>query len=92
MANGNDLKLRVLFDMVDGATKPLRNVLNGNKELAKSLKESRDELGKLQRAQKDVAAFRDMRVGLIGAKRDMQGAQDRVAELARTIGSTDAPT
>ncbi|BDD79941.1 hypothetical protein [Burkholderia phage FLC10] len=92
MANGNDLKLRVLFDMVDGATKPLRNILNGNKGLAKSLKESREELGKLQRAQKDVAAFREMRVGLVGTKRDMQGAQDRVAELARTIGSTDAPT
>lgn len=92
MANGNDLKLRVLFDMVDGATKPLRNILNGNKGLAKSLKESREELGKLQRTQKDVAAFREMRVGLVGAKRDMQGAQDRVAELARTIGSTDSPT
>ncbi|ADP02357.1 gp12 [Burkholderia phage KS14] len=92
MANGNDLKLRVLFDMVDGATKPLRNILNGNKGLAKSLKESRDELGKLQRTQKDVAAFREMRVGLLGAKRDMQGAQSRVAELARTIGSTDSPT
>jgi TP901 family phage tail tape measure protein len=92
MATGNDLKLRVLFDMIDGATKPLRNILNGNKNLAKSLKESRDELGKLQKAQKDVAAFRDMRVGLVGAKRDMQGAQARVAELARTIGSTDSPT
>lgn len=92
MANGNDLKLRVLFDMIDGATKPLRNVMNGNKELAKSLKASRDELGKLQRAQKDVAAFRDMRVGLVGAKREMQTAQARVAELARTIGSTGTPT
>lgn len=88
----NDLKLRVLFDMVDGATRPIRNILNGNKGLAKSLKESRTELGKLQAAQKDVAAFRDMRVGLVGAKRDMQAAQTRVAELARTIGSTDAPT
>ena len=92
MANGNDLKLRVLFDMVDGATKPLRNILNGNKGLAKSLKESREELGKLQRTQKDVAAFREMRVGLNGTKRDMQSAQSRVAELARTIGSTDSPT
>ncbi|MBR8055656.1 phage tail tape measure protein [Burkholderia vietnamiensis] len=66
--------------------------MNGNKELAKSLKASRDELGKLQRAQKDVAAFRDMRVGLVGAKREMQTAQARVAELARTIGSTGTPT
>jgi TP901 family phage tail tape measure protein len=92
MNMANDLKLRVLFDMVDGATRPIRNILNGNKGLAKSLKESRTELGKLQAAQKDVAAFRDMRVGLVGAKRDMQAAQTRVAELARTIGSTDAPT
>ncbi|MFM0181751.1 phage tail tape measure protein [Paraburkholderia aspalathi] len=92
MANGNDLKLRVLFDMVDGATKPLRNILNGNKGLAKSLKESRDELGKLQRTQKDVSAFRDMRVGLVGARREMDGAQARVATLARTIGATDSPT
>jgi TP901 family phage tail tape measure protein len=92
MANGNDLKLRVLFDMIDGATKPLRNIMNGNKELARSLRESRDELGKLQRTQKDIAAFREMRVGLLGAKRDMQGAQARVAELARTISSTDSPT
>ncbi|MDR6387584.1 phage tail tape measure protein [Paraburkholderia phenoliruptrix] len=92
MANSNDLKLRVLFDMVDGATKPLRNILNGNKGLAKSLKESREELGKLQRTQKDVAAFREMRVGLNGTRRDMQSAQSRVAELARTIGSTDSPT
>jgi len=92
MANGNDLKLRVLFDMIDGATKPLRNIMNGNKELARSLRDSRDELGKLQRTQKDIAAFREMRVGLVGAKRDMQGAQARVADLARTISTIDSPT
>ena len=92
MANGNDLKLRVLFDMIDGATKPIRDIMSGNKGLAKSLKESRDELGKLQKAQKDVAAFRDLRVGLVGTKRDMDGAQTRVADLARTIASTDSPT
>ncbi|SDE41937.1 phage tail tape measure protein [Paraburkholderia lycopersici] len=92
MATGNDLKLRVLFDMIDGATKPLRNILNGNKDLAKSLKESRTELGKLQQAQKDVAAFRELRGGLVGSKRDMEAAQARVGELARAINSTDSPT
>lgn len=92
MASGKDLKLRVLFDMIDGATKPIRNILNGNKGLAKSLKESRDELGKLQRAQKDVAAFREMRTGLNTARRDMLGAQARVGELARAIASTGSPT
>jgi TP901 family phage tail tape measure protein len=88
----NDLKLRVLFDMVDGATKPIRNILNGNKGLAKSLKESRDELGKLQKTQKDVAAFREMRAGLAGTSRNMRDAQARVTQLAGEIRATDSPT
>ena len=92
MATGNDLKLRVLFDMIDGATKPIRNIMSGNKGLAKSLKESRDELGQLKKAQQDVSAFREMRVGLVGTKRDMESAQGRVAELARTMAAADSPT
>ena len=82
MANGNDLKLRVLFDMIDGATKPLRNIMNGNKGLTKSLKESREELGRLQKAQKGVATFREMRTGLAGTARELGTAQTRVKELA----------
>ncbi len=92
MANSNDLKLRVLFDMVDGATKPLRNILNGNKGLAKSLKASRDELGKLQKAQKDVATFRELRTGLAGTARELGAAQSRAKELAGGLRATGAPT
>ena len=92
MANGNDLKLRVLFDMVDGATKPLRNVLNGNKELAKSLKESRGELGKLQKAQKDVAAFRDLRMNLADTSTKLGAAQAHVKELAGSLRAFGPPS
>ncbi|MFP6558134.1 phage tail tape measure protein [Paraburkholderia sp. B3] len=92
MANGNDLKLRVLFDMIDGATKPLRNIMNGNKGLVKSLKESREELGKLQKAQKDVAAFREMRTGLAGTARELSSAQTRVKELAGGLRAFGPPS
>jgi TP901 family phage tail tape measure protein len=92
MATGNDLKLRVLFDMVDGATKPLRNVLNGNKELAKSLKESRGELGKLQKAQKDVAAFRDLRTSLADTSTKLGAAQAHVKELAGSLRAFGPPS
>ena len=92
MANSNDLKLRVLFDMVDGATKPLRNILNGNKSLAKSLKASRDELGKLQKTQKDVAAFRELRTGLAGTARELSTAQTRVKELAGGLRAFGPPS
>ncbi|CAE6784526.1 hypothetical protein R69658_04231 [Paraburkholderia aspalathi] len=92
MANGNDLKLRVLFDMVDGATKPLRNILNGNKGLTKALKESRDELGKLQKSQKDVAAFRELRTGLAGTARELGAAQTRAKELAGGLRAFGPPS
>ncbi|MET3234349.1 UNVERIFIED_ORG: TP901 family phage tail tape measure protein [Burkholderia sp. 1263] len=92
MATGNDLKLRVLFDMVDGATKPLRNVLNGNKDLAKSLKESRGELGKLQKAQKDVAAFRDLRMNLADTATKLGAAQAHVKELAGSLRAFGPPS
>lgn len=92
MANGNDLKLRVLFDMIDGATKPLRNIMNGNKGLAKSLKESREELGKLQKAQKDVATFREIRTGLAGTARELGAAQTRVKELAGGLRAFGPPS
>ena len=92
MANGNDLKLRVLFDMIDGATKPLRNIMNGNKGLTKSLKESREELGRLQKAQKDVATFREMRTGLAGTARELGTAQTRVKELAAGLRAFGPPS
>ncbi len=92
MANGNDLKLRVLFDMIDGATKPLRNIMNGNKGLAKSLKESRAELGKLQSAQKDVATFREMRNGLTSTATELGAAQKRVKELAGSLRAFGPPS
>ncbi|MFP4894511.1 phage tail tape measure protein [Paraburkholderia sp. EG304] len=92
MANGNDLKLRVLFDMIDGATKPLKNIMAGNKGLAKSLKESRDELGRLNKAQKDVATFREMRSGLAGTSRELGAAQTRVKELASGLRSFGPPS
>ena len=92
MANGNDLKLRVLFDMIDGATKPLRNIMNGNKGLTKSLKESREELGRLQKAQKDVATFREMRTGLAGTARELGTTQTRVKELAASVRAFGPPS
>jgi TP901 family phage tail tape measure protein len=92
MASERDLKLRVVFDMVERVTKPLRHILDGNRDLAKSLKASRDQLGKLQKAQHDVATFRELRRGLIGAERAVDDARARVAELAAGIQASSAPT
>lgn len=88
----NDLKLRVLFDMIDGATKPLKNIVSGNKELAKSLKESRDNLKELGKVQQDVASFREMRAGLRGTSTELAAAQARVNTLAAALNASGPPT
>ena len=88
----NDLKLRVLFDMVDNATKPLKELMNGNKGLAKSLKETRGELGQLKKAQKDVATFRELRTGLAGTAGELKTAQTRAKELAGGLRAFGPPS
>lgn len=88
----NDLKLRVLFNLVDSATKPLKNILAGNRELAKSVKDSRDQLKELGRVQKDVASFREMRAGVRATSTELTAAQARVNSLAAAMRSTSAPT
>src|SRR5471032_1053898 len=88
----NDLKLRVLFDMVDNATKPLKELMNGNKGLAKSLKETRGELGQLKKAQKDVATFRELRTGLDSTTTQLGAARTRVKELAGSLRSFGPPS
>lgn len=88
----NDLKLRVLLNMIDGATRPLKNILSGNRELAKSVKDSRDQLKELGRVQKDVASFREMRAGLQTTSTELAAAQNRVNQLAATLRSAGPPT
>lgn len=88
----NELKLRVLFDMIDGATRPLRNMLNGSRQTTGALRETRDRLRQLQAAQRDVSSLRELRTGMNATAVEMNQARERVAELARTIGAAGVPT
>ncbi|UNY41858.1 tape measure protein [Burkholderia phage Momento] len=88
----NALKLRVMFDMVDNWTKPLRNMLNSNKGLAQSLKATRGELAELGKQQKAVASFREMRAGLADTTRKLGAAQSNVKALAGSLHAFGPPT
>jgi len=88
----NALKLRVMFDMVDNMTKPLKNLLAGNKGLAASLKETRRELADMGKAQKGVASFREMRSGLAATATQLNTAQNRVKELAGALRASGPPS
>ena len=88
----NDLRLRVLFDMVDGATRPLRNIMGGSRQTAGAMRETRDRLRQLQATQRDVSALRELRTGMAATATEMNQARERVAALARTIGAAGVPT
>jgi hypothetical protein len=88
----NDLKLRVLFDFVDKATGPLKNILAGNKGLAKSLLETRTQLKELGKTQKDVAAFRELRTGAAATSTALAAAQAKVKSLATALTANGPPT
>ncbi|SOE91883.1 hypothetical protein SAMN05414139_04566 [Burkholderia sp. D7] len=88
----NALKLRVMFDMIDNMTKPLKNMLAGNKGLATSLKETRRELAEMGKTQKAVASFREMRTGLDATGTQLAAARGRVKQLAGSLHTLGPPT
>lgn len=88
----NELKLRVLFDVIDRATKPLKAVLQGNRQLAQSFKASHERLKELNRAQKELASFRTLRDGMRQTSEALKAAQQRLQALSERIKASDAPT
>lgn len=87
-----DLKLRVLFDMVDRITAPIKRVMGGNRDLAKSLKESRDQLKALGQTQKDIGAFRELHAGAQSTAGALSMAQAKVNALAAGMRTAGPPT
>ncbi|PQP12612.1 hypothetical protein C5615_30170 [Burkholderia cepacia] len=88
----NALKLRIVFDMIDNMTKPLKNMLAGNKGLASSLKEARRELAEMGKTQKTVGEFRQMRTGLAATESKLKSARGRVTELAGSLRAFGPPS
>ncbi|RKU01816.1 hypothetical protein C7H84_19055 [Burkholderia sp. Nafp2/4-1b] len=86
------LKLRVMFDMIDRWTRPLKQVLHGNRGLAQSLKHTRGELAALSRQQKAVASFRDMRSNLASTTTKLAAAQEKVKALAGSLRTFGPPS
>lgn len=88
----NALKLRVVFDMIDNMTKPLKNVLAGSKGLASSLKETRRELAEMGKTQKSIASFRDLHKSLSSTTTQLGAARDHVKELSRSLRAFGPPS
>lgn len=88
----NDLKLRVLFGMVDNVTRPLRNILSANNQTAAGLKATRDRLKELDKTQRDVGEYRELRSSMAGTAGELHQARAKVASLAQAMGAAGVPT
>jgi TP901 family phage tail tape measure protein len=92
MADDRQLRIRMLLEAGDRVTRPLRQMAGGARETSAALKGTRDRLKDLERAQSDVGAFRQLKMGLRTTEAAMTQAQSRVTALGREIGQTANPT
>ncbi|MGS1060059.1 phage tail tape measure protein [Burkholderia glumae] len=88
----NELKLRVVFDMVDRMTRPIRQTLAGSKSLSRALADTKKQLSELQKQQKTVDAVKAIRTEMGQTSTKLKAAQEKFAGLQAQIKATESPT
>ncbi|HFX2802453.1 TPA: phage tail tape measure protein [Pseudomonas aeruginosa] len=88
----NDLKMRLVLDALDRASRPIRAVSQGSVGLARTLKASRDQLKALQATQNDVSSWQRLRAISTNTETALQGARDKVKALNKEMAATGVPT
>ncbi|PZP26692.1 phage tail tape measure protein [Pseudomonas kuykendallii] len=88
----NDLKMELVLQAIDRATRPIRAITQGSIGLAAALKTSRDQLKVLQAQQKDVSGWRTLRAASAQTETALQAARDRVKALGQEMAATGVPT
>lgn len=87
-----NLRLSLIIQAGDRATRPLRDIAGGSRAASQALAGTRDRLKDLERAQGDIAGFRVLKMGLRSTEGELQAARQRVTELGRAMGQTGNPT
>ncbi|SDA21671.1 phage tail tape measure protein [Sphingomonas sp. NFR15] len=87
-----DLRIRLLLEAADRVTGPLRGIAGGSSRAAQALRATRDRLKEIERAQSQIAGFRQLKAGLRSTEQSLHATQTRVADLARQIRQTSNPT
>ena len=88
----NNLRLQVILQTIDKASAVLKKIQGGSTDAAKALKATRDKLAELNKTQKSVAEFRELRNGLKGTSQQLEVAQQKAKTLARGLSAVGPPT
>ncbi len=92
MMAASDLKLRVVLDLVERVTQPLKAMLRGNTALMQSFKSTQAHLKELGKVQKEIAAFRQLQTSLRDIATALGAARQRVDALKSRIEASQVPT
>lgn len=87
-----NLKLEVVLQAIDRATKPIKAITQGSVGLGRALKESRDQLKVLQAQQGDISSWRAMRTAAKQTEDALGAARERVKTLGQQMQATGVPT
>jgi hypothetical protein len=87
-----DLKLQVVFSMMEKVTAPLKSIQRESSAGGKALKAMRDRLKDLESQQQNVSGFRQLSAGLRETTGRLDAARLRAKELAQQMQATAQPT
>jgi chromosome segregation ATPase len=87
-----DLKLQVIFSMMEKVTAPLKRITGESTASGKALKALRDRLKDLDSQQKNISGFRQMHTGLRETAGRLDAARERVKMLADKMKEIEQPT
>ena len=80
-----DLRLKLIFDLANKATAPLKAISRGSSEAAQALKQTRDQLKQLDKQQADIAAYRKSAIEVRRKSNEIQALQERVAKASAAL-------
>jgi hypothetical protein len=92
MSDARRLRLEVVLQAVDKATRPVRDLLKANNELARSMKATRDHMKALERAQGLTEQFGKLRSSIGQTANALKAARERVDRLTQAVKAADSPS
>lgn len=87
-----NLRIRMLLEAGDKVTRPLRDIAQGSTRAAQALKAARDRLKEMNQAQKDIGAFRSLKLGLRDSSVAIEASRSRLTALGRELAATEKPS
>ncbi|MEF9956096.1 phage tail tape measure protein [Acinetobacter johnsonii] len=88
----SQISLKAMLELVDKATAPLKDIMGSSEKTSDALRTQREELKKLSKSQSDITSFRRLSSALKGTQKDLESAQQTVAQLAQEHANVAKPT